>query len=366
MKVLDLEGLGYFWTKIKNKFYIKPDTGIPKSDLSSSVQTSLGKADTALQQHQDLSSYADGAEYDSTNHLIYLKHGSTRLANPINASDFIKDGMVDTVEITGGNLVITFNTDSGKEDIEIPISDIFDASNYYTKSEVNTKTAKTTARGDSKLLYNGQSVEAVISNVGFSTTNNLLKNGYNMAIRSNSTNPFFGLKEGSNLWYAQAAGNYFYFGPTSTKALRLDQAGNGVFQTGSVTATQIIKSGGTASQFLKADGSVDSNTYLTSFTETDPTVPSWAKQSTKPSYTASEVGALPDTTVIPDAPGTLNTNNSTAQTVSSSESLSGTIKLHKISKTGSYNDLLNKPTIPAVDIALTNSEIDTIWNNVMN
>ena len=34
-------------------------------------------------------------------------------------------------------------------------------------------------------------------------------------------------------------------------------------------------------------------------TETDPTVPSWAKQSTKPTYTASEVGALPDTTVIP-------------------------------------------------------------------
>ena len=31
--------------------------------------------------------------------------------------------------------------------------------------------------------------------------------------------------------------------------------------------------------------------YLTSYTETDPTVPSWAKASTKPSYTADEVGA---------------------------------------------------------------------------
>lgn len=31
--------------------------------------------------------------------------------------------------------------------------------------------------------------------------------------------------------------------------------------------------------------------YLTSYTETDPTVPSWAKASTKPAYTASEVGA---------------------------------------------------------------------------
>ncbi len=35
------------------------------------------------------------------------------------------------------------------------------------------------------------------------------------------------------------------------------------------------------------------DTALQSFTETDPTVPSWAKQSSKPSYTYSEVGAAP-------------------------------------------------------------------------
>ena len=43
---------------------------------------------------------------------------------------------------------------------------------------------------------------------------------------------------------------------------------------------------------------------LQSFTETDPTVPAWAKAKTKPSYTASEVGALPNTTVIPSVPST--------------------------------------------------------------
>lgn len=37
--------------------------------------------------------------------------------------------------------------------------------------------------------------------------------------------------------------------------------------------------------------------------ETDPTVPEWAKQPTKPTYTAAEVGALPDSTVIPDISG---------------------------------------------------------------
>lgn len=44
--------------------------------------------------------------------------------------------------------------------------------------------------------------------------------------------------------------------------------------------------------------------------------------------------------------GTLNTNNTSAATPTS-ESMSGNISLHKISKTGNYNDLLNKPTIPA-------------------
>ena len=43
--------------------------------------------------------------------------------------------------------------------------------------------------------------------------------------------------------------------------------------------------------------------YLTSYTETDPTVPSWAKAASKPTYTASEIGALPADTVIPSIEG---------------------------------------------------------------
>lgn len=43
--------------------------------------------------------------------------------------------------------------------------------------------------------------------------------------------------------------------------------------------------------------------YLTSYTETDPTVPAWAKEANKPTYTAAEVGALPADTVIPSTDG---------------------------------------------------------------
>ena len=81
----------------------------------------------------DLTTVVDGASYDSTNHLILFKNGTTTLFS-LDAAAFVKDGMVDTVEITGGNLVITFNTDAGKQAISIPLTDIFDPANYYTKT----------------------------------------------------------------------------------------------------------------------------------------------------------------------------------------------------------------------------------------
>ena len=43
--------------------------------------------------------------------------------------------------------------------------------------------------------------------------------------------------------------------------------------------------------------------------------------------------------------GTLNTDNTSPQTISSSESLGGAVSLHKISKTGNYKDLNDKPTV---------------------
>jgi hypothetical protein len=58
--------------------------------------------------------------------------------------------------------------------------------------------------------------------------------------------------------------------------------------------------------------------------ETDPTVPSWAKQPNKPAYTASEVGALPATTTIPTKTSQL-TNDSNFVTKDVTDQLSGQI-----------------------------------------
>ena len=51
--------------------YTKPATGIPKSDLASGVQASLGKADTALQKHQDISGKLDKTGDASTTTVAF-------------------------------------------------------------------------------------------------------------------------------------------------------------------------------------------------------------------------------------------------------------------------------------------------------
>jgi hypothetical protein len=66
---------------------------------------------------------------------------------------------------------------------------------------------------------------------------------------------------GSHRFYSPASGNIL-FGSTTDNGNKLQVTGNATI-SGNVTGTSIIKSGGTSSQFLKADGSVDSNTYLT-------------------------------------------------------------------------------------------------------
>lgn len=60
-----------------NAKYDKPSGGIPSTDLSSAVQTSLGKADTALQAHQDIS----GKE-DKTNKVTSISSSSTNTEYP--------------------------------------------------------------------------------------------------------------------------------------------------------------------------------------------------------------------------------------------------------------------------------------------
>lgn len=109
--------------------------------------------------------------------------------------------------------------------------------------------------------------------------------------------------------------------------------------------------------------------YLTSYTETDPTVPAWAKAVTKPSYTATEVGALPSDTHIPSTTAELTNDagfitsaalptkvselTNDAGYLTTHQDISGkadTSALAAVATSGNYEDLSNRPEIPEVPV----------------
>lgn len=71
------------------------------------------------------------------------------------------------------------------------------------------------------------------------------------------------------------------------------------------TVTKADLTSGVQASLEKADSALQS--------ETDPTVPAWAKAETKPSYTAAEVGALPDSTHIPSTVAELSDSSDYAK-----------------------------------------------------
>lgn len=90
--------------------------------------------------------------------------------------------------------------------------------------------------------------------------------------------------------------------------------------------------------------------------ETDPTVPAWAKAEEKPTYTAEEVGALPDTTEIPKKLSDLQ-DDAEHRIVTDAEKQSWN---NKSDFSGNYEDLQGKPTIPTVPTTLPNPQALTI------
>lgn len=111
--------------------------GITDAKIANGTITLGADSITPLTSHQPLDAYVNAASYDSNAKKILLKHDVTTVAE-IDATAFIKDGMVSSVAISSGKLVITFNTDAGLEPIEIPLTDIFNPANYYDKTATNT------------------------------------------------------------------------------------------------------------------------------------------------------------------------------------------------------------------------------------
>lgn len=183
-------------------YYSKPNGGIPKTDLASTVQTSLGKADSALQSESDPVFSASAAASITTSDIANWNDKQTVTEETVAGWGFTKN--------TG-----TYSKPSGG----IPKTDL---------------------------------ASAVQTSLGLANT----------ALQSfTETDPVFSASAASGIKSTDIA--------------------NWNSKQSSISDLAAIRSGAALGA-----------TALQSFTEIDPTVPSWAKASNKPSYTASEVGAI--------------------------------------------------------------------------
>lgn len=80
--------------------------------------------------------------YDSDDHEIKLLNADGGIMSIIDATAFIKDGMISDAYVENGYIVIVFNTDAGQTPIMIPVTDIFDADDYYTKQDTDARIAE--------------------------------------------------------------------------------------------------------------------------------------------------------------------------------------------------------------------------------
>lgn len=124
----------------------------------------------------------------------------------------------------------------------------------------------------------------------------------------------------------------FTNGTATTFTVTNGQNGSGSVADVWVNGTSVLD-GNTAKVIVptKVSDLTNDSGYITGYTETDPTVPSWAKQTNKPSYAYSEISNTPQLAVV--------------------------------ATSGNYEDLSNLPTIPTVPTNVSDFTNDANYQN---
>lgn len=221
------------------------------------------------------SAFSGSPEMDST-----ASPGSTNAwarGDHVHPHDTSKQDALTTAQQAAVNSGVTAAKVAAWDAIEVPTktSDLTNDSGYITAAAIPAVPTKTSdLTNDSGFVTSAaipDSTSDLTNDSGFITTNDI------PAIPSKTSD----LQNDSGFITASAIPAI----PDSTSDLTND--------SGFITASDIPPIPSKTSDLTNDSG------FLTGYTETDPTVPSWAKAPSKPTYTAAEVGALPDTTAIP-------------------------------------------------------------------
>lgn len=130
--------------EVTNVDALVPVDGVVAGDKVLTLDGKKVKSTIALS--VDASAGSDGKKY------IRLTGVDGADLGKIDTADFVKDGMLDTVELEGDELVFTFNTASGKEAINVDLKkyiDAYDGSNLKLKSVAIPTTASEPTATDS-------------------------------------------------------------------------------------------------------------------------------------------------------------------------------------------------------------------------
>lgn len=183
-------------------------------------------------------------EYDSTNKKIKLVAGADASKMEIDASTFIKDGMISNVTIGDDNdLVITFNTDAGKENIVLPLDQLVD---IYTGAE-GTR-IKVTVASDKSI-----SADLVAGSIS--------KNYFDDGVQASLAKADSALQAADLAEYAKTAdvvtdSEFETFEEANTAAInaKLDANGWVTSEDGTLISDYELDIGGTQGIYVNADG----------------------------------------------------------------------------------------------------------------
>lgn len=101
------------------------------------MQLELRNTSDAVISSVNMNHVGSSLNYNPYAKQIELRNTCEEVISSIDATAFIKDGMLDSVTVSGGNLNFVFNTDAGKSNISVPLTEFFDASQYYTKAQID-------------------------------------------------------------------------------------------------------------------------------------------------------------------------------------------------------------------------------------
>ena len=138
------------------------------TDLSSYKVKDLAAGDKIISLTDGVLSSELSLEYVSSAQTIYLKGLNGEVISEVPASDFIKDGMLQNVELeTSGdttNLVFTFNTDSDQEPVKVDVTSLLNG----TELDALTKKIDDHMADDERHLTEAErtEIEALIGSYG--------------------------------------------------------------------------------------------------------------------------------------------------------------------------------------------------------